>query len=129
MKGSWMRFGRGAGLLVATALAMSGLSACGDESGPTPPATTASPIDKGTDSPSETSGPSDGASGGSADDAPAAAQAKTKVGAMAYTKFWFEQSARATHSAIFLDWKLTPTSAVRPARAFLTWLAKTLTKA
>lgn len=86
---------RAASLLTATALAMSGLAACGSDSEPTPTVSTVSPIDRGDDSPSESSSGSETKGSGTATELPPEAREKTKAGAIAFTKLWFEEAGRA----------------------------------
>lgn len=93
-----MNFTRAASLLTATALTMTALTACGGDSEPTPSSSTASPIDRGTDSPSETSSGSESSGSAEVPELPEAATKKTKAGAIAFNKFYQVQTGEALHS-------------------------------
>ena len=102
-KGRPMQKTRGAALLAATALVMSGLAACGDEGGPGETSSTASPSaeDPSSSETSSSSGDASSGSDGSSSSAgggegevaelPAAATKKTKAGAIAFNEFYWEQ--------------------------------------
>lgn len=106
-KGRPVQKTRGAALLAATALVMSGLAACGDEGGPGETSSTASPSAEDPSS-SETSSSSGDASSGSDSSSssagggegevaelPAAATKKTKAGAIAFNEFYQRQAGEA----------------------------------
>lgn len=98
---------RGAALVAATALVMSGVAACGDEGEPAESSSTASPSAVEPSSSSESSGSgsssapseSSGAEGdGEVVELPAAAKEQTKEGAIAFNEFYQEQTGEALHS-------------------------------
>lgn len=91
---------RGAALLAATALAVGGLAACGDEGEPGEASSTASPSAVGGESSSDSTSSSGSSSSGADGDRevaelPEAAQKKTKAGAIAFNEFYFEQTGEA----------------------------------
>ena len=95
---------RGAALLAAAALTVSGLAACGDEGEPTESSSTASPSAVGDDSSSESSSGSTSSSSSESKDTkgdgkvvelPAAAKKHTKAGAIAFNEFYWEQVGKA----------------------------------
>lgn len=100
-----MQSTRGAAILAAVAVLTGGLAACGDNSEPQESTTTASPIDRSTDSPSpsesssssgsETSSPS---GEGKVAELPEEAKAKTKEGAIAFNEFYQVQKGEALKS-------------------------------
>lgn len=99
-----MRKTRGAALLAATALAVSGLAACGDEGEPAGSSSTASPSAVGRSS-SESSGSESSSSSTPAKDTkglpgdfPTAAKERTKEGAAAFGKYYLLEFGDATHT-------------------------------
>ena len=106
-KGRPVQKTRGAALLAATALVMSGLAACGDEGGPGETSSTASPSaeDPSSSETSSSSGDASSGSDGSSSSAgggegevaelPAAATKKTKAGAIAFNEFYQDQLGEA----------------------------------
>lgn len=102
-----MQMIRGAALLAAGALMVSGLAACGDEGEPEESSSTASPSAVEPSSSSESTGSgsssSSSESSGSENDGevaelPAAAKEQTKEGAIAFNEFYQEQTGEALHS-------------------------------
>lgn len=96
---------RGAALLAATALAVSGLAACGDEGEPTDASSTASPSapEKSSTTQASASESESSAAGGSTDEGevaelPEAAKKRTKAGAVAFNEFYWEEAGKALHS-------------------------------
>lgn len=94
---------RGAALLAATALAVGGLAACGDEGEPGEASSTASPSAVGGESSSDSTSSSGSSSSGADGDRevaelPEAAQKKTKAGAIAFNEFYFTETGRALHT-------------------------------
>lgn len=96
---------RGAALLAAAALTVSGLAACGDEGEPSESSSTASPSAVGDDSSTDSSASESGStsasgenSSDSPDDFPASAKKKTKEGAAAFGKFYFLEYGEAAHT-------------------------------
>lgn len=97
-----MQSTRGAAILAAVAVLTSGLAACGDNSEPQESTTTASPIDRSTESPSSSKSSSSSESETSSGDGlgdgaelPEEAKAQTKEGAMAFNEFFQVQSGEA----------------------------------
>lgn len=91
---------RGAALLAATALAVVGLAACGDEGEPGEASSTASPSAVGGESSSDSTSSSGSSSSGADGDRevaelPEAAQKKTKAGAIAFNEFYQQQAGEA----------------------------------
>lgn len=94
---------RGAALLAAAALTVSGLAACGDEGEPSESSSTASPSAVGSSPSSESSDPESTSSSESEDtkgdgkvvELPAAAKKRTKAGAVAFNEFYFDQTGEA----------------------------------
>lgn len=94
---------RPAALVAATCLAISGLSACGDEAdGEGSSSTTVSPLpgDSTTSSSSSSTSPASSSStstkgGDAAPELPAAAKKHTQEGAVAFAKYYWEESGRA----------------------------------
>ncbi|MGO1166255.1 MAG: DUF6318 family protein [Janibacter sp.] len=98
---------RGAALLAAAALTVSGLAACGDEGEPTESSSTASPSAVGDGSSSESSSDSESSSSsesqdtkgdGKAVELPAAAKKHTKAGAEAFGKYYHQAYGDAAES-------------------------------
>lgn len=97
---------RGAALLAAAALTVSGLAACGDEGEPSESSSTASPSAVGSSSSSESSDPESTSSSKSEDtkgdgkvvELPAAAKKRTKAGAAAFNEFYQDQAGEALKS-------------------------------
>ena len=94
-----MRPTRGAAILATAAVLIGGLTACGEDEPTEPTSTTASPIDKGTESesPSESSSAS-GDSDGMPEDMPAEAKEQTKEGAAAFGEYYQTEYGKATVS-------------------------------
>lgn len=93
---------RGAALVAATALVMGGVAGCGDEGEPAESSSTVSPSAVEPSSSSEGSGSSTSSSGSSGPEGdgdvvelPAAAEERTKEGAIAFNKFYFAETGRA----------------------------------
>ena len=97
-KGRSVRPTRGAAILATAAVLIGGLTACGEDEPTEPTSTTASPIDKGTESesPSESSSASDDADG-MPEDMPAEAKEQTKEGAAAFGEYYYLQFGEADH--------------------------------
>lgn len=104
-----MQSTRGAAILAAVAVLTGGLAACGDDSEPQESTTTASPIDRSTDSPSSSessssSGSETSSGDGSGDDAelpddlPAEARKNTKEGAAAFGEYYYDALGEAALS-------------------------------
>ena len=93
-----MRPTRGAAILATAAVLIGGLTACGEDEPTEPTSTTASPIDKGTESSSSTSDGASSSTSVTAAQPPPAAQEHTKAGAIAFNKFYFTQIGEALHS-------------------------------
>lgn len=94
---------RGAALLAATALAVGGLAACGDEGEPGEASSTASPSAVGGESSSDSTSSSGSSSSGADGDRevaelPEAAQKKTRAGAIAFNEFYQQQLGEALKS-------------------------------
>lgn len=106
MKGPPVRKTRGAALLTATALAVTGLAACGDEGGQAESSTTASPSAAsessteatGSESSSSPSSSSAVTSGEEVTELPAAAKSKTQAGAAAFGQYYHEAYGDAAES-------------------------------
>ena len=104
-----MQSTRGAAILAAVAVLTGGLTACGDDSEPQESTTTASPIDRSTDSPSSSESSSSSGSetssgdgsGGDAelpDDLQAEARENTKEGAAAFGEYYHTAFGDAAES-------------------------------
>lgn len=100
-----MQSTRGAAILAAVAVLTGGLTACGDDSEPQESTTTASPIDRSTDSPSSSGSSSSSgsetssASGeGKVAELPEEAKARTKEGAIAFNEWYWTQTGEALHT-------------------------------
>lgn len=99
-----MQFSRGAAVLTAMTVVTGGLAACGEDE-PAAPTSTASPIEVDPSS-SSSSDPTVSSSSGSSTDAgdelpadyPAAAREKTKEGAAAFGKYYYQALGEAGHT-------------------------------
>lgn len=109
-----MQSTRGAAILAAVAVLTGGLTACGDDSEPEESTTTASPIDRSTESPSSSKSSSssesetssgDGSGDGAElpDDLPPEARKNTKEGAAAFGEYYYEAVGEASHSGVTTD--------------------------
>lgn len=109
-KAKTVQFTRGASALAATALLVTGLSACGDDPDE-PPITLSSSSDDSTSSSSSSSSSSSASSSSTSsdvdlpDDIPAAALENTKAGAAAFGEYYYLKFGEATHTGKTTDIK------------------------
>ena len=126
-----MQSTRGAAILAAVAVLTGGLTACGDDSEPQESTTTASPIDRSTDSPSSSessssSGSETSSGDGSGDDAelpddlPAEARKNTKEGAAAFGEYYYDAMADADHTGDTSDLRLLALDTCSPCKQAVT---------